>query len=168
MTSLQRAAALSLAVPVVLLAGAYGSELFGLRPCEMCWWQRWAHAYALPPALAAVVLQSGRLHTVLRGRTDASARVWSLVAAAFILASGVIGAYHAGVEYHWWEGHTACTATNHGASLQDMMRDLERSVEVRCDEAQWTLAGVSLAGWNAIVSTASAVAIAVLALRRRA
>lgn len=167
MTRLRWAATLSLLVPATLLTGAFASELMGLRACEMCWWQRWAHIYALAPASAAVMLQTIRSRSALQGRMDGSTRIWIMVAAAFILASGVIGAYHAGVEYHWWEGHTACTAAMHGASLDDMLRDVGHSVAVRCDEAQWTLLGISLAGYNAIASTVLAALIAVLTLGRR-
>ena len=90
---------LALALPAALLGGAYISELgFGLFPCEMCWWQRWPHFAAVP--LAAL------------GLVAAPARLWTGLAAVAILISGLIGGFHAGVEYGWWEGITSCATAD--------------------------------------------------------
>lgn len=168
MTDLKKGALLAFCLPLALLAGAYASEWLGLHPCEMCWWQRWAHIYALPFALTANVMQMGWMRDRIPTAADRSTRFWTLVAAAFILASGVIGAYHSGVEYHWWQGHTACTSeVAGGTSLSDMMKSATSGPMVRCDEAQWTLLGISLAGFNAVISTVGAIAVAFLAIRRR-
>jgi disulfide bond formation protein DsbB len=78
-----------------------------------------------------------------------------------ILVAGLLGAYHAGVEYKWWEGVTTCSSTAGGNSLDDILN----APLIRCDEPQWTLLGVSLAGFNFLISTAAA--IAVFALLRR-
>lgn len=152
-----RANRLALLLPAALLAGAWGSQLIGgLTPCEMCHWQRWPHYAALPVAALAFFV---------RGR----ARV-ALVALAALLvaASGVIGVMHAGVEYHWWNGFTACTSpvALTGATAAERLDALMRQPIVRCDQAQWTLFGVSLAGFNALFSLGGAIAI--LALMRRA
>jgi disulfide bond formation protein DsbB len=156
--SLARARWLALLIPATLLAGAWGSQLIGgLVPCEMCHWQRWPHYAALAVALLAFVL-SGR-----------SARAAVIIAALLIAASGVIGVLHAGVEYHWWPGFTGCTSTvdltglDAAARLDAMMK----APVVRCDAAQWTLAGVSLAGFNAIFSLVGALAIGWYATRVR-
>lgn len=136
---------IALLVPAALLAGAYGSQLWGgLYPCEMCWWQRYAHLAAL--ALAAVAF------------TTASFAL-TLLAALAILASGLIGAYHAGVEYHWWRGLTRCSSNALTGSHADMLREILATPLIRCDAAQWTLFHVSLAGWNALFSCASAMLI---------
>jgi disulfide bond formation protein DsbB len=153
-SSLKLAQALALAVPALLLGGAYVSQYgFGLYPCEMCWWQRWPHFAAV--ALAAVSL-------IARPRVP-----WILLAALAILVSGLIGAFHAGVEYGWWDGLTACSSPvdNSGG---DPLAAIMNAPLVRCDVAPWTLAGISLAGFNAIISVISAVAIfALLAKSRR-
>ena len=88
-------------------------------------------------------------------------------AAALIAVSGLIGVFHAGVEYHWWQGITACTMTISGAgrSTDAMLKDLLAAPLVRCDAAQWSVFGVSLAGWNAAVSLIGAAVIGWL-LRR--
>jgi disulfide bond formation protein DsbB len=144
---------LALAVPALLLGGAYLSQYgFGLYPCEMCWWQRYAHFAALALAIASFLLPPRR--------------GWVALAALAILISGAIGAAHAGVEYHWWDGFTPCSRPP-GSGSGDPLADLLNAPLVRCDTAQWTLAGISLAGFNALISVASAVAIFVLLAKRR-
>jgi disulfide bond formation protein DsbB len=143
---------LALATPLLLLGGAYlGQYGFGLFPCEMCWWQRYAHFAALALAIVAFAVPRGRAPVVL--------------AALAIAVSAAIGAYHAGVEYHWWEGLTACTSTvtAQGASPLDAIMNAPL---IRCDVPQWTLFGISLAGWNFLFSSAATLAIVFLLLRR--
>ena len=86
--------------------------------------------------------------------------MWIGFAAVAILVSGLIGAYHAGVEYGWWEGVTTCSSVSLGDG--DPLDAIMNAPIVRCDAVQWSLAGISLAGFNAIISTLSAVAIFVL------
>ena len=148
---LKLAQRLALGVPALLLAGAYISEYgFGLYPCEMCWWQRYAH-------FAAIVL--ALLSTVARPRP-----LWIALAAIAILISGLIGGFHAGVEYDWWEGITACTAPL-AASGVDPLEAILSAPMVRCDQPAWTLLGISLAGFNALISGAAGVTILALLTR---
>ncbi|WP_375397110.1 disulfide bond formation protein B [uncultured Sphingomonas sp.] len=155
MGGLRPARLVVLLVPAALLGGAWGAQLIGrLYPCEMCHWQRWPHYAALVLALLAFAPGLPR-------------RALVVLAALAIAASGVIGVLHAGVEYHWWPGFTPCTRTmgNSGNALNDMMR----APIVRCDVAQWTFHGVSLAGFNALLSlTGALAAIALLTRRGRA
>jgi disulfide bond formation protein DsbB len=146
--TLRAARLIALAAPVGLLAGAYVSQYgFGLVPCEMCWWQRYAHFAALPfAALAFALPRQG----------------WPIaLAAVAVLASGLIGFYHAGVEYHWWEGLTACTA-NSMAGAADPLEAIMNAPIIRCDVPQWTLLGISLAGFNFAFSVAAALLVFVL------
>ena len=153
MTSLDRARLLAALVPAGLLAGAHGSQyLGGLIPCEMCYWQRWPHFAALAFALASYAMMY-RLPD--RGRS----LVW--LAALAILASGGIGIYHAGVELGIFEGMTQCTSTS-GMTVADILS----APLVRCDQVQWKLFGISMAGWNAIISTGFGLVILWLSLRR--
>jgi len=148
---------LSVGVPAALLAGAYGSQyLGGLAPCEMCYWQRWAHWAALAFALVAAAA-GGRLPD--RGRSF----VW--LAALAILASGGIGVYHAGVEAGVFEGFTQCAAVAGGGSTDDLLAEIMAAPLVRCDEVQWALFGISMAGWNAILSISAALVILWLSLK---
>jgi disulfide bond formation protein DsbB len=152
--SVKLAQRLALGIPALLLAGAYLSQYgFGLYPCEMCWWQRWPHFAAIALALVSTVA--------------APKRAWIALAALAILVSGLIGAYHAGVEYGWWEGVTAC-ANYAAAGGGDPLQAILDAPLVRCDEVPWSLFGISLAGCNFLVSTAAAAAIFVLLARKPA
>ncbi len=143
---------LALLTPTLLLAGAYVSQYgFGLQPCEMCWWQRYAHFAALALGFLAFVIPNRVL-------------VW--LAAAAIALAGLIGGFHAGVEYGWWQGVTACTASPF-ASGQDPLAAILAAPVIRCDVAPWSLFGISLAGWNFLFSIAAALAIALLLTRGR-
>ncbi len=143
---------LALLTPALLLAGAYISQYgFGLPPCEMCWWQRYAHFAALALGFLAFVIPNRVL-------------VW--LAAAAIALAGLIGGFHAGVEYGWWQGVTACTASPF-ASGQDPLAAILAAPVIRCDVAPWSLFGISLAGWNFLFSIAAALAIALLLTRGR-
>jgi disulfide bond formation protein DsbB len=149
-TLLNRSNIIALAVPAALMAGALGSQYIGgLYPCEMCHWQRWPHEAAIGFAILAFFVP----------RPARTALI--LLAALAIIASGGIGIFHAGVEYRWWQGLTTCSTPGTG-SLADIMS----APLVRCDVPQWTFAGISLAGFNALFSIVSGVTI--LAMVRRA
>ncbi|HYE26782.1 MAG TPA: disulfide bond formation protein B [Allosphingosinicella sp.] len=157
MTSLDKARILAIAVPAALLAGAHGSEYWGgLYPCEMCWWQRYAHFVGLAFAL---------LSLALRGFPDRGrSLVW--LAALAILASGGIGVYHAGVEAGLFEGFTRCTSPTAGLSGDELLKAIMAAPIVSCDQVQFSFLGVSMAGWNAILSILAALVILWLSLRR--
>ena len=141
---------LALALPGALLTGAYISQyVFGLFPCEMCWWQRWPHFVAL--GLAALSFFAP------------APRVWLIFAAAALLTSGLIGGFHAGVEYKWWPGITGCAVVSFDIDINS----LAAAPLVRCDEAPWTLFGISLAGFNFLFSCLGAIAILVLTVGRQ-
>ncbi len=144
---------LALLVPVGLLGGALASQYVGgLHPCEMCYWQRWPHGAAIVLAGAAFLFQA----------TSPRARLLTILAALAIAVSGAIGVFHAGVELGWWQGLTRCT-TGGALSLDELMK----VPLVRCDQVQWSLFGISMAGWNAILSLGSAAVIGVLLTRGR-
>jgi disulfide bond formation protein DsbB len=149
MTAFNRARWLALLLPLGLLTGAYISQYVGgLYPCEMCWWQRWPHFAALPLALGALVLGGQGVQKALVA-----------LAALAILASGLIGGFHAGVEYGWWEGITACSTTVQAGAGQSTLDAILNAPLTRCDVAPWTLLGISLAGYNFLISTLGALAI---------
>ena len=158
MTSLDRARLLALLVPAALLAGALGSQYIGgLHPCEMCHWQRWPHYAAVALALVAFAMR----RAPDRGRS----MVW--LAALAILTSGLIGVYHAGVELGIFEGLTQCASTGGGGgSSADVLADIMAAPLIRCDQVQFTFLGVSMAGWNAILSISAALVILWLSLKQ--
>lgn len=151
MAPLDLAMLIALAVPLALLAGAWSFQIWGgLFPCEMCWWQRYAHIAAIGFAVLALVIGARRVRI-------------ALVAAAglAIAVSAVIAAYHAGVEYGWWHGVTACTSTvKFGGG--DPLAAIMAAPTIRCDEVQWQVAGISLAGFNFVISGAAAGVILLL------
>lgn len=151
----QTARLLALGVPVALLGGALISQYVGhLYPCELCWYQRYPHIAAISLAALAFVVPGRPARGVLVA-----------LAAVAILLSGAIGVFHAGVEYHWWQGFTECTSTMSGPVTLDSIMN---APIVRCDVAQWRLFGISLAGFNALFSIGGAIAIFVLMKGKRA
>ena len=148
------ARSLALGMPVALLGGAYLSQYAGgLHPCEMCYWQRWPHFFAIGAAALSFTAPAG----------SRNARLLTALAAIAIAASGTIGVFHAGVEYGWWQGLTRCSSG--GAMTLDQIMNVPL---IRCDQVQFSFLSVSMAGWNAIISLGSAAAIAVLLGRKRA
>lgn len=143
---------LAFGVPAALLGGAYvGQYVFALYPCEMCWWQRYAHFAAL--ALAVLGLLTPRL------------RWFTVLAGLAIIVAGLLGGYHAGVEYKWWEGITACSSNvNYG---DDPLKAILDVPIIRCDAVQWSLLGISLAGFNFLISVPAGLAVLGLLARGR-
>jgi disulfide bond formation protein DsbB len=151
---LARARLLALALPAVLLGGALGSQyLGGLVPCEMCMWQR----YPLYAALVAAILAFALARTPL-------SRLLTLIAGLLIIGSGGIGLWQAGAEYHWWKGPEHCTSLV-GGSGADLLKAILAAPLIRCDQPQWTLFGISLAGFNALFSTIGGLAVLILCQR---
>jgi disulfide bond formation protein DsbB len=149
---------IALVLPLALLGGALGSQYIGgLHPCEMCYWQRWPHGVAIVLALLSFTAPAPSA----RSRT----LVW--LAAAAIAVSGAIGVYHAGVEARIFEGFTQCTAMAKGLSTAELLEQISHAPLVRCDEVQFRFLGVSMAGWNAILSLGGASLILILSARGR-
>jgi disulfide bond formation protein DsbB len=145
----------ALLLPTALLGGAFAFQYFGgLYPCEMCWWQRYPHAAAI--VLAAIAFTAPAASN--------RSRILTLLAALAIAVSGGIGVYHAGVELHIFEGLTTCSTTAKAATTQDLLKQLMKVPLIRCDQVQWSLFGISMAGWNAILSLAGAAAITWLSI----
>lgn len=153
-TPVALARAVALGVPAALLGGAYLSQYAGgLYPCEMCYWQRWPHFFAVAVAALAFLFPA----------PSRNARLLTALAAIAIAVSGVIGVFHAGVEYGWWQGLTRCASG--GAMTLDEIMNVPL---VRCDQVQFTFLSVSMAGWNAIISLGSAAVVALLLGRKSA
>ncbi|MDA8747301.1 disulfide bond formation protein B [Litoreibacter sp.] len=134
----QRLILIATAGSIALLGGAFLFQLAGYPPCKMCLWQRWPHA-------AAIFI--GALCLALKTRMLA----WLGAIAATITAA--VGFFHAGVEQRWWEGPTTCTSgSTKGLSVDELLESILNAPLVRCDEIAWQLAGLSMAGWNAILS----------------
>jgi disulfide bond formation protein DsbB len=141
----KKAAALAFVLGVLTIAAAWASQLWGgLVPCELCLGERMPYYYGLP-ILAAILLLWNRLPLA----------VWylaMLVVAAIFVWSVYLGAFHAGVEWKFWAGPTACTTDGSGALDMSKLSDLNAVKVVQCDQIQWQFLGISLAGYNALVS----------------
>ena len=127
-----------------LLGGAlYFQYGMGLAPCEMCHWQRWPHMVAIAAGLLA-------LGSFAWPRL---ALVFALIAITALFVTAAIGVFHVGVEYRWWEGPQACSGNiPRGLSTEQLKKYLFGARMVRCDETVWSLWGLSMAGWNALLS----------------
>ena len=152
-----------LAVSADALGVAFiAQHVFGLAPCALCIWQRWPYVFAAVCALLALSTPVGRY-----GRTG----LMSLAAAAFVAGAGISG-FHAGVEYGWWAGLPECGGA--GVSPEVSMRDLDAVLSgqerpVSCSEPALVVLGLSMAGWNFLVSLALAATtiLALAGVRRR-
>ena len=128
-----------------LLAGAFLFEYVGgMAPCSLCIWQRWAHLAVIACALASLGFGAGAPDRLRAGL------VITMMAA---LSSVGIAGYHAGVEWQLWAGPAGCTAAlDTGADIADLVDSLLATPVVRCDDVPWSLFGLSMAGWNMLLS----------------
>ena len=131
---------------LAIIGVALGFEHIGkYHPCPLCLMERYAYYFAI--ALAAIGLglsKSGAGTGWLRA-------ILALIAIGYLINAG-LGGYHAGVEWKWWAGPNTCTAALPNLSAGGSL-DLSQPV-IRCDAAPWTFAGLSFAGWNAVLSAA--------------
>ncbi len=128
------------------LAIALASQYWGgLLPCILCLYQRWPHAAALAFGIAALLL--------FRVGATRWARLFTLSAGLALLVSAGIGAFHMGVEWRWWAGTASCGSTlGAGGSIEALRTALLETPVVRCDEAAWSFLGLSMAGYNFLLS----------------
>lgn len=135
-----------------ILLGAFAFQhIGGMPPCKLCLWQRWPHAVAA--LIGVVIILTGKIQLAWLG-------------ALASLSTAAIGVYHAGVEQGWWEGPTSCTSSGvSNMSSEDLLNQILAAPLVRCDDIAWQMAGISMAGWNAILSFVLA-ALWVAAARR--
>src|SRR3954447_15905523 len=148
-------AAVAIAVIGVLtMAGFFFFQyVLGYPPCPLCLEQRYAFYISVP--LAAMIL--------LGLSVGSSRKVLMLalfaIAAAMLWNAG-LGVYHSGVEWHWWPGPQDCSGAVPNFSSGNLMDQINRTRVVRCDEAAWRFLGLSLAGYNVLVSlTLAAIAL---------
>ena len=135
------------AIAAATLMGAWFFQLvLDIRPCPLCLEQRYAYYLAVPlGALVAIAAVKGAPRALIY------AGLAALALAA--LANAGLGAYHAGIEWGFWPGPTECTGPvldlGKAGSLFD---NLDKVKVIRCDEVQWRFLGVSLAGYNVLIS----------------
>lgn len=144
----RRAPLLLLLASTATLGAALVSQYgFGLQPCILCIYQRW-------PFVAVILLAAVAL--ILPPRSAGRAVLLAASGVALWIGAG-IALYHVGVEQHWWIGTPACVGTPapvHGTDITALRDQLLATRPVRCDEVTWSLFGISMAGYNAVLSVA--------------
>lgn len=151
-----------LAASAATLSGAYFFQyVLDYQPCSLCLQERIPYIVAIGAALIAGILSR-----------EANLGFWPVIfmsLCALVFAAGaLISAYHVGVEYKWWAGPSSCSGTvmSMPQSLEEMRNALANPVHLpRCDTAAWTLFGISLAGFNLLISLALFVLSALTPLR---
>lgn len=157
---IRHAAKIVLIASIVALAAAYSSQIFGgLAPCVLCLYQRVPYAIVIGLGLIALALE-------YQGREDLARNVLPIAGLAFLVGGGIAG-FHVGVEQHWWQGTEACVGGSGAATLADLEAQIMASPVTRCDEAPWSLFGISMAGYNVVASLALAVFCAIAMRRQR-
>lgn len=146
---------LAAAGSLALVLGAFGFQYIGgLAPCQLCLWQRWPHAAAVLIGVLALWLGN---------------KIWPLLGAAAALTTAGIGLFHVGVEQKWWDGLASCTVdTLTGLSGADLLNTaITVGAPTSCGAVAWQMMGISMAGWNAILSLGLAVMWLLAARRAR-
>jgi len=140
-----------LAASAATLASAYLFQyVLGYQPCSLCLQERIPYIFAIGAALIAGILSR-----------EANLGIWPVVfmglCALAFAAGAILSAYHVGVEYKWWEGPASCSGA--GMLMPQSLEDMHKAIAnptflPRCDAAAWTLFGISLAGFNLLISLA--------------
>ena len=134
-------------ITLATILGAWVFEFAGFAPCELCLMQRFAYYAAVPLSLLLLIIGQNNPR-LLRGGL--------VLLGLIMLASCIFGIYHAGVEWKFWQGPTTCTG---GGDFKGGLPDLTKKA-VMCDQPALRILGLSLAGWNAVVSAVvSAIAL---------
>ena len=134
---------LAAAGSAALLAGAFAFQYIGgLAPCHLCLLQRYPHGAAVAIGALALLIPGTLLGRMLP---------WAGAAAA--LTTAAYGAYHSGVERHWWAGPDTCTSGPIGQlSAKDLLAQIQAAPVVQCDQVAWEMFGLSMASWNMLAA----------------
>jgi disulfide bond formation protein DsbB len=163
---LRRAPAVAAALAVfagsaaTILGAWYFQYVLMYPPCPLCLEERLPYYIVIPLSLLLAIAAFVRVPRALIA-------VGFLAIIAAMLVSAALGAYHAGVEWRWWPGPTDCSGPITDFTAKGALLDQLRSIRVvRCDEAAWRFLGLSLAGYNVLISLALA-GLATLGLAAR-
>ena len=147
------------AVASATIVGAWIFQAMGYAPCELCLKERLPYYAGIAVSLLAILL-------ALRGAGAALQACFTSLLLIFA-ASAALGAYHAGVEWGFWPGPADCTGSfQKAATMQDFLQQLHSAKLVRCDAVAIRILGLSLAGWNAVISAVLA-GLAIVGLRAK-
>lgn len=142
-----------------VIGGAWVFEHLGYAPCKLCLQQRYAYYLGIPLSVIAAFLA--------RERPRASSLI--LLAVALLFAGNAIfGVWHSGVEWGWWLGPADCAPTSQAqVSGGGLLQQMQKTRVISCTEAALRIFGLSLAGWNAVISSALAGAAFYAAVKAR-
>lgn len=158
--ALERWPFIALVASTAMLATAHAFETFGkLYPCPLCLQQREVFWVAGTIALIAIAARYSPWAARVRRPLDL------LLGAIFLYGAG-LAAYHAGVEWKWWPGPGTCSGASAAASDLVAMLKGDKIKPPACDKAAWIFLGVSMAGWNALISLGLAAASLAAGLRK--
>jgi len=153
----------ALAASAVLLAIAHAFETFGgLAPCTLCLQQRDVYWTAITVSALALAAARTPARAVL-------GPVFAVLLIGVFLAGAAIAARHAGAEWKWWPGPATCSGAGGGvsaAALANLMHGAKIAAP-RCDKAAWVFLGLSMAGWNFLISLGLAGLSALAGMRSR-
>ena len=143
---------LALLLSLSLWLGALGFQhIGGMHPCQMCYWQRHAHQSVLVLAAFALLAKYGL-------KTDKWDRTFLILIGLAFLVSFGLGSWHAGVEYKWWPGPQSCSGGKLEINATDILDAFNKPAKLpSCGDVPWSMFGISMAGYNAIISIGAAV-----------
>lgn len=143
-----------LVAAAVILGAAYISQYgFGYAPCELCWYQR--YPYMLVIVIAAIAFITRNRHDIELKR---AARGFLIIITLLLFLDAAVAFFHVGVEQLWWKGLSSCSVSfSDGASNDDILETILNANAVRCDEVQWSLFGISMAGYNFLIALGLAI-----------
>lgn len=137
-----------------LSAALISQYVFGLRPCELCLYQR------IP---FAIMIFAGLIGSIFCKLARPSLYLSAL---AMMINTG-IAIFHSGVERKWWAGLTGCTSPDMSGSIEEVMARIAATAVTRCDEISWSMFGLSMANYNvALCATLAALIIYYLLTKR--
>ena len=140
----------------IILGTAYGFQFNGYAPCDLCWYQRYPYMAIIALVVVATLLK------------EQNSRLLLVLVTLLVFVDAGIAGYHAGVEYKWWEGPSTCGGAFDFSDTELTLESLNNLAArvIRCDEAAWTLGGISMAGYNTLMALSLAV-FGITALKRK-
>jgi len=149
----------ALVLGTATIAGAWFFELVvGLAPCPMCLTQRWPYYIGLPILALALLM--------IKNSNKTLSQIFLAAATILFIAGAAYGAYHSGVEWRLWEGPAGCSGGEElSADVGNLLQELKSAKVVSCVDAAWRFLGLSLAGYNVIISIVIA-ALSIIAFFR--
>lgn len=145
---------------LMALIAQYGFEL---EPCKLCIWQRWPYAINIALGIAMFILAA---HS---NNNNIILKTLLLLTILVFLSGSAIGVYHAGIEYGWWQEITSCVDDIdnnivNNSDLSSLKAEIFKQPIAACDQPEFVLFGISMAGYNAIWSLLLALVLVIAML----